>query len=210
MLSYVLFFLAADVALLIGMQIDSPLFYKVIIISTNPYGAITESRGECTADTTKAWPWLGLLIGIHGMLLIFGNILVYQLRTVPSEFNEGKYVGFSLANNLQTSVLALMLLFLSYDNPSVTPLAKWFEIYWSSTVSLLMMFVPKMFQVHFGDDDQTLAEANQMRLEARNSNNSFPQGARATKTRASSIVRRDSAASAASLTPCDPETQSQL
>jgi len=162
MLTYIFVFLAINLGVLAGLSQDSPLFYVVSIVSTNPYGIITESRGECTSST-GVWPWLGVLIGIHGGLLFYSNLVVYQLRTVPSEFNEGKYVGVSLVNNLQTSVLALMLLFLVSDTPMVAFLVKWFEAYWSATVTLLMMFIPKMAAVHLGEDDDFLAAANRMR-----------------------------------------------
>ena len=163
MIGYVIGFMMVDFVIMIILQVDTPLFYKVRVVSTTPYGFTTESRGECTADS-GIWMWLALSIALHAALLAYGNVLVYQLRNVPSEFNEGKFVGFSLANNLQTGVLALMLLLLISDSPTVSFLVKWFTVYWTSTLTLIVMFVPKIQQVHFKrEDEDDIKLANEVR-----------------------------------------------
>ncbi|KAL1507932.1 hypothetical protein AB1Y20_007536 [Prymnesium parvum] len=166
MFMYVIRFLLVDIACLGILQGRTPLFYEVTVVSITAYGEITESRGRCTADS-EVWIWLSLIIVLHGVLLMFGNYLVYQLRNVPSEFNEGKYVGFSLANNLQTLVLALMLLLLISETPVISYITKFFAVFWTATVTLLMMFVPKIQQVHFAEDDSDLVEANKLRKAGR-------------------------------------------
>ncbi|KAL1498923.1 hypothetical protein AB1Y20_013444 [Prymnesium parvum] len=165
MLVYVFVPVAFDFIIMLLLQIDSPFYYEVSVIARDPYGRTTKSYGQCTAPE-NVWVYLALLITMHGLLLIFANFLVYQLRHVPSEYNEGKYVGISLANNLQTSVIALMLLFLVVENPKVTYSTKFFEVYWSATVTLLMMFVPKVILVHFNDESD-LSLANEALKEAK-------------------------------------------
>ncbi|KAL1498902.1 hypothetical protein AB1Y20_013424 [Prymnesium parvum] len=167
MLVCVLVPVALDFVVMVVLQTHSPFYYEVSVIARDPYGRPTKSYGQCTAPE-NVWVYLALLIAAHGLLLIFANFLVYQLRHVPSEYNEGKYVGISLANNLQTSVIALMLLFLVVESPRVTYSTKFFEVYWSSTVTLLMMFVPKVILVHFNDESD-LSLANQALKEAKKS-----------------------------------------
>ena len=48
-----------------------------------------------------------------------------------------------------------MLLLLITDNPPVSYLTKWFECFWSSTVTLSMMFFPKFQMVHLSTGDVT-------------------------------------------------------
>ena len=36
-------------------------------------------------------------------------MLVYQARSVPTKYNEGKYISFCVANNLQTTLFAVLL-----------------------------------------------------------------------------------------------------
>jgi len=99
-------------------------------------------------------------------------LLVYTLRNVPSEFNEGRYAAFSLGNTAQTCVLALMLISLIRNEPYIMLMAQWAAIYWGTTVTLLLMFVPKMHNVHWlreGDGD--LKAASDMLKEARMTTN---------------------------------------
>ncbi|KAL1499044.1 hypothetical protein AB1Y20_013560 [Prymnesium parvum] len=158
--------LLVDTVLLVGIELDAPLFYKLTVVSRSPFGSITESHGECTT-LLRVWPWLAVMIALHGGLLLYSTGLVYQLRTVPSEFNEGKYVSFSLLITLQTCVLALILLLLITDNPVIGFIIKWFVAYWCATVTLLMMFVPKMGAVHMREDDDYLIAVNRMRRSIR-------------------------------------------
>ncbi|KAL1498954.1 hypothetical protein AB1Y20_013475 [Prymnesium parvum] len=144
------------------VHVDSPFVYVVSILERDEYGRPTQSYGQCTADE-RVWTYIALLIAFHGMLLLVANSLVYQLRHVPSEYNEGKYVGISLANNLQTSLVALMLLFLVTDNPQVIFSVKFFEVYWSATLTLLMMFLPKILIVHINDESDLTAASEVMR-----------------------------------------------
>ena len=55
--------------------------------------------------------------------------LADALRSVPSEFNEGKYIGFALANNMQTTLIALLLLFMTSDNPTLFFVMRWIAVF---------------------------------------------------------------------------------
>ncbi|KAL1498962.1 hypothetical protein AB1Y20_013482 [Prymnesium parvum] len=162
MFVYVLSPMLLDILLMVLLHVDSPFVYVVSILERDEYGRPTQSYGQCTADE-RVWTYIALLIAFHGMLLLVANSLVYQLRHVPSEYNEGKYVGISLANNLQTSLVALMLLFLVTDNPQVIFSVKFFEVYWSATLTLLMMFLPKILIVHINDESDLTAASEVMR-----------------------------------------------
>ena len=119
------------------------------------------------------------MIVLHGALLVGSSVLVYELRNVPSEFKEGKWVGFSLVNNMQTSLVALMLMFLIEDNPSIIFITKWFAVYWSSTLTLVLMFVPKIHRVHWvGEDARDLKGADELRRTAQNERRTSQWGSR--------------------------------
>mmetsp|Transcript_848 Transcript_848/g.2602 ORF Transcript_848/g.2602 Transcript_848/m.2602 type:complete len:777 (+) Transcript_848:307-2637(+) len=151
-----------DVGLLTAMQLNAPLYFKVTVVSTTLYGDVTESKGMCTSDD-HAQPYNVVQVVIHGVLLGGGNVLLYKLRRAPSEFNESKFLGFALFNNLQASIILLMLMNLLADKPAVFVFAKWFGLYWTSTATLCIIFVPKVQHVHFrSDDEDDLAIANDM------------------------------------------------
>lgn len=53
-----------------------------------------------------------------------------------------------------------MLLFLISDNPEITLGSKFFEVYWGSTITLLMMIVPKVLLVHHKDNEDFVDAMN--------------------------------------------------
>ena len=112
--------LIVDAGLLAGLTADASIFYRVDVVEVTPFGLVVESRGQCTASR-RVWKWIAALLGLHGVLIMWGNVLTYRLRNVPSDYNEGKYVGFSIANCMQTLLLALLILFLISDNPCGAP-----------------------------------------------------------------------------------------
>ena len=46
---------------------------------------------------------------MHICLLAYGNYLCYISRNVPTDFAEGKYITFAMANNLHTTMFALVV-----------------------------------------------------------------------------------------------------
>ena len=170
----------SECAVLLAMNIDSPLYYEVgVVDSAGPYQPdlqlVTKSRGQCVGGSAM-WPYLSCIIAIHAAVLIYGNYLVCiftatrtksfwpcitftfglfpdggtdALRSVPSEFNEGKYIGFSLANTMQTTMITLLLSFMVHDDPTLWFILRWIAVYIPSLVTLSLMFVPKIVMIHF-------------------------------------------------------------
>lgn len=52
------------------------------------------------------------------LALIFANYQVYKARILPTDFSESSYIAVSMASLLETSFLAVPLLFLDSDAPS--------------------------------------------------------------------------------------------
>ena len=52
----------------------------------------------------------------------------HQARAVPTKYNEGKYIGFCVANNLQTSLITVLLAFFIYEQPTAFFVIKWMAI----------------------------------------------------------------------------------
>ena len=59
---------------------DARLYYTVVIDEVGANGMVTDSHGECTAS--NPWPFMGTLIALHGIMLIYGNVLCYRARKV--------------------------------------------------------------------------------------------------------------------------------
>ena len=181
--------LLLEMGVCLAQTAQAPMHYEVTVISFTAQSVVTESRGACVASSS-IWAYLVIIIAVQGSFLLYGNYLVYALRSVPSEFNEvrrlhdgyttvtrrphdgktmvtprrhhgdttvtrrlhgdcttakrtvtrrsrpsggfgpqGKYIGFALANNMQTTLIALLLLFMTSDNPTLFFVMRWIAVF---------------------------------------------------------------------------------
>merc|ERR1719420_1018390 len=74
--------------------------------------------------------------------------VVYKIKDIPGKFNEGKYIAFSLANHFQVALLALLLSFFINDKPDRVLMIKSMALLGSTSITLVLMFVPKIIAVH--------------------------------------------------------------
>jgi len=140
------------IGLLTGLTIHTPLYYNVVVVRAEAQsGFVLESRGECQADDPSGnsfWGWFSALVAFHFLFLIVCTWVVYKIKDVPSRFNEGKYIAFSLANHFQVTLLAMLLTFFINDKPDRVLLIKSIAILGSSNITLTLMFAPKIATAH--------------------------------------------------------------
>ena len=149
------------VLLLLWLVLD-PMYYKVEIDAVDDMGRVTESHGHCVTGEVGLG-FLFVLIGFNLVLLLYGNVLVYQARSVPTKYNEGKYISFCVANNLQTTMFAVLLSLFVYDTPIAFFIIKWMAVLACDAGTLLLIFAPKMILVRNG---QGMVEAKTMMTNA--------------------------------------------
>ena len=53
-----------------------------------------------------------------------GNYICYACRNMPSQFQESKYITFSMVNTIQTFVIAVPMIVMISDNPQIAFLFK--------------------------------------------------------------------------------------
>merc|ERR1711998_85894 len=142
--------LSTTVGMLGGMAVQTPFHYTLIAIRENAGNDfVEESRGECVAaDGESFWWWLTTLLILHFGFLVACSWVVYKIKDVPSRFNEGKYIAFSLANHFQVTLLALLLAFFISDKPDRLLLIKSVALLGSGSITLSLMFIPKVIVVH--------------------------------------------------------------
>ena len=79
--------LLLEMGVCLAQTAQAPMHYEVTVISFTAQSVVTESRGACVASSS-IWAYLVIIIAVQGSFLLYGNYLVYALRSVPSEFNE--------------------------------------------------------------------------------------------------------------------------
>merc|ERR1712032_1748282 len=90
-------FLVLDLIILIAWQFYDPLVYVRREIAKNVddgTGVVTiETIGQCSSSTI--WWFLGPIIGIHLVLMIVTNVLLWRVRNMAERYQEQKYIALA-------------------------------------------------------------------------------------------------------------------
>ena len=99
-------------------------------------------------------PYLLALFIFDGGCLVFALVLCYVSRYVPSEFTEAKWITAAIISIFQILLLAGPVLVIVQDDTNAFFFVRVGIIFLlTSTVSLLM-FAPKIYQLHFKKTDR--------------------------------------------------------
>ena len=136
--------------LILGVWVAlEPLHWQVVEHgSRSDEGVILESHGECSFAEGLAPIFLAILVTIHAVLLVYGNVLCYQARAMPTRFHEAKYLTFAFGNNLQSTLIAALLLIFLADKPLAFFIVKWMLTLTVGGGTLCLIFLPKIGLVH--------------------------------------------------------------
>ena len=86
-------------------------------------GVITISTvGRCVMEdpNTSFWAYAGPIIGFHVVLVVFTNILLYNVTDVSDRYQEQKYVAMASALMFEILVVGIPVMIAVNDSPEAT------------------------------------------------------------------------------------------
>ncbi|XP_069814252.1 gamma-aminobutyric acid type B receptor subunit 2 isoform X2 [Dendropsophus ebraccatus] len=140
--------LLIDLCILICWQIVDPLKRTVeeYNLEPDPAGrdiAILPFLEHC--ENTHMTIWLGIVYAYKGLLMLFGCFLAWETRNVSiPALNDSKYIGMSVYNVGIMCIIGAAVSFLTKDQPNVQFCIVALVIIFCSTITLCLVFVPKL------------------------------------------------------------------
>lgn len=159
MLRIVVAVIAIDLAIIIAWTVVSPLVYKrsAESINTNDAsGVITvESSGSCVMknDSISFWAFAGPIMGIHFLLLIGTNYLLYRVRNVADRYQEQKFIAMASVLMFEILLVGIPVTVAVKDSPVATHIILVGIIAVSDIGILCFTFVPKIMYQRSGLDE---------------------------------------------------------
>jgi len=141
----------------------SPLEYETTTAVVR--GFQVDSNGACV-PRGAAPGFLYTFVGLHAAMLLYGALLAYEMRAIPDEYAETKYVAFAIVAHLQTKLIFILAAVFSFSSPLIFYLVKLLTLTASDLGTMLLLIVPKMFVVWSTKD--TDAQVKQRMQAAKN------------------------------------------
>jgi gamma-aminobutyric acid type B receptor len=108
------------------------------------FGRPTASYGSCASDKQKLAMTFGILLLVTNFIpVLLANYQTYQARSLPTQFNESKYIAYSMAVLLEATLLGLPIVILAQDDPTARFVSQSVVIFIVCLAVLVFMFVPK-------------------------------------------------------------------
>ncbi|CAB9515366.1 Gamma-aminobutyric acid (GABA) B receptor [Seminavis robusta] len=144
--------LALDLAVVVTWTLVHPLEYRrettsVAIGEEQGHVVTISSYGRCApADGSSIWAFAGPIVGIHVILMIVTNLLLYQISDLEDRYQEQKYVALASMYVFQVLVIGLPVLFSVGDSTAAIFLVLSGVIALNDVGILSFLFIPK---IHF-------------------------------------------------------------
>ncbi|XP_064409264.1 gamma-aminobutyric acid type B receptor subunit 2 [Latimeria chalumnae] len=151
--------LLIDLCILICWQVIDPLKMTVEKHNLEPDPAgrdisILPFLEHC--ENTNMTIWLGIVYAYKGLLMLFGCFLAWETRNVSiPALNDSKYIGMSVYNVGIMCIIGAAVSFLTRDQPNVQFCIVALVIIFCSTITLCLVFVPKLITLRTNPDAAT-------------------------------------------------------
>ncbi|XP_077990412.1 gamma-aminobutyric acid type B receptor subunit 2-like [Glandiceps talaboti] len=164
----ILLLLLVDIVILTSWTVIDPFVLHVHLYPKQPQEngedlVIIPKLEECKSRYETVW--LGVLFGYKGIILLFGVFLAWETRKVKySLLNDSRYIGSAVYNvTVFSSIGVPSTMFLSPTQRDLHFILSTFCIVFCTTVSLCIVFVPKLYDVrdeHRNVTDSALGNTN--------------------------------------------------
>jgi len=176
MLKPILGLVALDSVVLIawGLDSDASLAWRRIVteFGINDDGDVVEDMGRCDSLVPGAhWKYTGIIIAIHFLTLVFGNVMAFKTRHISTSFAESKYIFAAMASNLQIMFIGIPILYMTAENAGVSYFMKMGIIFLNDLGVMFLIFIPKFQMILFSTEEEIKGQAMSNSTSANTSNN---------------------------------------
>ena len=151
-LMWILGFLAVDAIFLLLWATDDPMLYRRDVLNVDGDGFATETAGFCTSEKGQSFMYFGIIMGLHFLLLSYGNYIAYMCRNLNGAFAETKYISIAMVSNIQVLLLGIPIILIVQDDVAPNYFVRVGVVFLNDFTVLALIFFPKILHVSFGID----------------------------------------------------------
>ena len=130
--------------IMIVFQVVAPLKWDRSITRYDSSNFRAESSGRCKINKMGG-AFMIIATVFHACCLVIAVVLSYQIRKIPVEFNEGKYVTGAIFCLCQVFMIAIPILFIVSSNTTAFFFVEVIIAFVEAFVVMMLIFIPKLF-----------------------------------------------------------------
>lgn len=155
--------LGAEIIVLLVWQLVDPLVWVRTVTLKSDLGYAVESVGTC--QNGNVIPYV-TVIGVFNLgILMYSLWLCYVTRTLPSDFNESKWITASVISIFQLMILGIPVMVIVRDNPSANYCVRVCVFFLMSMSTMLFIYAPKFVKMHIVKESEANPPRPQTELE---------------------------------------------
>jgi len=155
---YVALALACECFIMLIWTVYDPLKWKRICASDTT--AYCRSIGKCSSDTGVMF--VASVLVLHFMFLCYMLWVCYQVRNIPAEFAEHKWITASTVSGIEILFLTPFLVYMTFEDPTTSTLITSIALFFNDFGVLVMIFVPKIFMMFQEHTTETESQENML------------------------------------------------
>ncbi|KAL7535211.1 hypothetical protein ACHAXR_006348 [Thalassiosira sp. AJA248-18] len=155
--------LGVEIIVLLVWQLVDPLVWVRTVTLKSDLGYAVESVGTC--QNGNASPYVTVLGVFNLGILMYSLWLCYATRTLPSEFNESKWITASVISIFQLMILGIPVMVIVRDNPSANYCVRVCVFFLMSMSTMFFIYAPKFAKMHIVRESEENAPRRQTEIE---------------------------------------------
>ncbi|KAL9967671.1 hypothetical protein ACROYT_G025952 [Oculina patagonica] len=144
-------FISIDLLILMVWEIIDPLYVSKYYAGEEEYSSSTDTKYKpYYIHCTSAHPnvWLGVIYAYKGLMLAFGAFMAWETRNVTfAALNDSRHIGISVYNVVFPCALGMTVVNVVDYHPDVTFAVLSVLVVFCTTITLCLVFVPKISTV---------------------------------------------------------------
>jgi len=145
---FVIGLLAVEVLIMLTWQLVDPLQWQRSVVTYGVNGYPVKSVGMCTSANGNGMYFIIALAAVNIACLLLALYMSYKVRSIPSEYQESKWITASIISMFQVAIIGVPVLVIVKEETHALYLVNVMILFLLSSTVTLLMFGPKLYQFH--------------------------------------------------------------
>ncbi len=144
---FVIGLLAVETLIMLTWQLVDPLQWQRKVVNYVS-GYPVKSVGLCTSAGGNGKYFIIVLAVVNLSCLLFALYMCYQVRKIPSNYQESKWITASIISMFQVGIIGVPVLVIVQEDTNALYFVNVMILFLISSTVTLLMFGPKVYQFH--------------------------------------------------------------